>query len=246
MGIALSDMIAIAASNDAGSSRGWTHRAEAEDVPARDGEWVRICVRPSPVPPSTQRTGPPVGQPLSPLESIRVRRAAWPRAVAELAEPLDPYRLVRALLLQMLPLDEERTIEAQVGLAFLARSVVRQELALRLREAIAQLGAFLTDQIRSARIAGGLSSNLPPEKAAVTLLALTDGLAAYTLAGRLSPEDAVQILDAQLRDLLDAAPGKIVSALGAARMHLTCSRSGGRRCSERKCDAGHSATSPLQ
>lgn len=126
------------------------------------------------------------------------------RVLAGLPDPDDPHQLVRALLLQMLPLDAERTIEAQVGFAFLARAAVRPEIAARLLEGVLQLEGFLADQIRRAQAVNRAAAHLDPEREATALFAFVDGLAAHTLAHRHSPEDALTIFDSHLRHLFIA------------------------------------------
>jgi AcrR family transcriptional regulator len=103
-----------------------------------------------------------------------------------------PRRLVRALLVQMLPLDEERAVEGRVALAFFAHAAVRPHVAAELRENTVVLRAFFADQIRAA----GRASD--PELAATSLLALVDGLGVHVLGGHYPPEHALAVLDAQL------------------------------------------------
>jgi len=104
----------------------------------------------------------------------------------------------------MLPLDAERTVEAQVGFAFLARAAVRPEIAARLLDGVLQLEAFLADQIRRAQAVNRAAARLDPEREATALFAFVDGLSAHTLARRHSPEDALTIFDEQLRHLFIA------------------------------------------
>jgi len=104
----------------------------------------------------------------------------------------------------LLPLDAERTVEAQVGFAFLARAAVRPEIAARLLEGVRQLEGFLADQIRRAQAVDRTAAHLDPEREATALLAFVDGLAVHTLARRHSPEGAQAIFDAHLRHLFIA------------------------------------------
>ncbi|GAA3068992.1 TetR/AcrR family transcriptional regulator [Pseudonocardia yunnanensis] len=103
-----------------------------------------------------------------------------------------PRELVRALLVQMLPLDEERAAESRVALAFFAHAAVRPHVAAELRENTVVLRAFFADQIRTA----GRASD--PDLAATALLALVDGLGVHVVGGHYSPEHALAVLDAHL------------------------------------------------
>ncbi|MCV2489225.1 TetR family transcriptional regulator C-terminal domain-containing protein [Geodermatophilus sp. YIM 151500] len=116
------------------------------------------------------------------------------------AVPTSPYRLVRDLLLEVLPLDETRRLENHVVLAFLAYAAVKPSLASGLRESAAQMRAFLADQVRAAGRDG-----VDPERAAAGLLALVDGLGLQLLSRQLAEEEAVAALDAQLALLLGPA-----------------------------------------
>ncbi|RFU19102.1 TetR/AcrR family transcriptional regulator [Geodermatophilus marinus] len=107
--------------------------------------------------------------------------------------PATPRELVRELLLQVLPLDETRRLENHVVLAFLAYAAVKPSLATGLREAAAEMRAFLAHQVRTAGVDG-----VDPDRAAAGLLALVDGLGLQVLSQRYAEDDAVAALDAQL------------------------------------------------
>lgn len=111
--------------------------------------------------------------------------------VAELPDPPPPRETVRALLVQFLPLDEQRRDEGPSMFAFLAEGVREGPVGERMRTGMAQLREFVITQAAAA-------GSPDPQRAATVLLALTDGLAAHVLGGYLSPEDALTALDAHL------------------------------------------------
>jgi TetR/AcrR family transcriptional regulator, transcriptional repressor of bet genes len=113
---------------------------------------------------------------------------------AALSDPDDPLSRVRAVLVAGLPLDDERRVEAQVGVTFLAHAPVIPSIAEYLRSGYAEGHAYLTEQLRAAGIDD-------PEREASTLFALSDGLAAHTLAGHHEPAEALAVLDAHLAAL---------------------------------------------
>jgi AcrR family transcriptional regulator len=129
---------------------------------------------------------------------------------AALGENPAPRAVIRALMVQILPLDDVRRREAQVGLAFMAYTAVRPDAGAGLRTNIAQMRGFL-----AGLIGGGTSRpdiRADPEGAAALLLALVDGLGLHVVNYNYSPEDALKALDSHL-DSLFGTTGEI-SAVG--------------------------------
>jgi TetR/AcrR family transcriptional repressor of bet genes len=129
--------------------------------------------------------------------AARISRRADP--VAE--EEPEPRQFVRNVLIEMLPLDEERSLEAHVSFAYLARAAVAPDLAAQLRKLNADLQDFVVDQIRRGQRGGTVPVHLDPAREARTLLAVLDGLTAHVLIGHHSPDDAEHALDTHLDDL---------------------------------------------
>jgi TetR/AcrR family transcriptional regulator, transcriptional repressor of bet genes len=113
------------------------------------------------------------------------------RGIDALAEPGDPRKQVRAMLIEALPLDEERARRATVSSAFLARAAVDPKVSASCRDAYAREHELLAAQLRRAGIA-------QPVQEASLLLALVHGLTLHALAGHHLPEGAVVALDAEL------------------------------------------------
>lgn len=127
------------------------------------------------------------------LDTMEERAGArFAAELARLPDPPPPRAAVRALLIQMLPLDEPRHQEGHSLYALLAGGLRHGELGQRLRTGMAQLREFVTNQVSAGKVASD------PEAAATTLMALTDGLAAHVLGDFLSPEAAETALDVQL------------------------------------------------
>jgi len=108
----------------------------------------------------------------------------------------DPKALIRAMLIELLPLDQERAAEAQVTSAFLARAAVDPRVSAHLQGGYVRAHGFLSTQLRR----GGATD---PSEEADMLLALVEGLTLRTLAGHHLPEGALAALDAELNRLLD-------------------------------------------
>lgn len=127
-------------------------------------------------------------------ENVQARLAAG----ADLDNPVSPKAVVRALLVQMLPLDEPRWLEGHVGLAFHAHAAVQPALADQLRADTEQLRAFLAEHIRAAQNSGHAPAALDPTGAAITLLALVEGLSMHVLNRYYPPEITLAAFDAHL------------------------------------------------
>ncbi len=127
-------------------------------------------------------------------------RAASTGDRSEDEEP-DPRRTIRDALVELLPLDEQRTLEAHVAFAYLARAAVAPDLATRIRKTHAELQDLVVDQLRRGQRAGTVGVHLDPAREARTLLAVLDGLTAHVLIGHHTPADAEHALDTHLDDL---------------------------------------------
>ena len=118
-----------------------------------------------------------------------------------------PAAYIRALLCQLLPLDDDRTAEARVAIAFTARSVYSPRLtelyALGYRALVDAVAGALVRAVERGEAADGVE----PERDAVQAAALADGLAWHALCapGELAVADALAALDAHLARLL---PGR--------------------------------------
>ncbi|BFU46175.1 TetR/AcrR family transcriptional regulator [Krasilnikovia sp. MM14-A1004] len=120
------------------------------------------------------------------------------RAVAALPQPVAPRALVRTILVELLPLDEQRRADGRVALAFLAYTAVRPEAAARMRDDTDQMVAFIADQIRAAQASDDSPAGLNPEHLAAGLLAAMEGLGVYLLGGQYDAQTAVSALDDHL------------------------------------------------
>ena len=123
-------------------------------------------------------------------------------------------QFVRALLLELLPLDEEREAELRVGLAFTARSVVSGPLADLYTEGYRELVGALEAALRLAVAQGEAAPGLDPRRDAVAAAALADGLAWHLLCApdALAPGEATSAVDAHLDRLM---PGEGAVTSGA-------------------------------
>lgn len=128
-------------------------------------------------------------------ENVQARLTA---AGGELDASSSPGALIRALLVQLLPLDEPRRAEGRVVLAFLAYAAVNPAVATVLREDTAQLHEFVTDGLRAAQQAGEAPANMDSARTATALLALMEGLGVQVVGGHYSADTALAAFDAHL------------------------------------------------
>lgn len=133
------------------------------------------------------------------LGVVRERsQARVTEAVRKLGESPPPRALMRTMLAELLPLDEQRRADGRVALAFLAYTAVRPAVAAPLHQDTAELVAFIAEQIRAAQAAGEADRGIDHTHAAVGLLAVLEGLGVYLLGGHYAPDTALAALDAHL------------------------------------------------
>lgn len=130
------------------------------------------------------------------------------RRLRERPGGLAPREAVRAVLCELLPLDEDRRMEGRIWFAYLSRGLVDKKLA-REHEIVFDGARELCVRItREMSKIGQLVPGLDPDREAVRLHALVDGLAMHGLLGRLDEEEMVAVLDAHLDEILrEGHPG---------------------------------------
>ncbi|MGW0518186.1 TetR/AcrR family transcriptional regulator [Crossiella sp. NPDC003009] len=120
-----------------------------------------------------------------------------------------PWR-VRNLMRTLLPLDADSKVSAEVWMAFVSRARVDPVLRAAGRKGDEEVAYWLLDRLREARAEGILRPGADPEREALRLLALTDGLVLHGLIApeAMSPELMSQLLDDHIRELF---PGSDLS-----------------------------------
>ncbi|MFI6298574.1 TetR/AcrR family transcriptional regulator [Nonomuraea sp. NPDC050790] len=108
-----------------------------------------------------------------------------------------PREVLRAAILELLPLDEVRRSEARIGTAYLARSVVAGDLARVLRDGLPFVLGFY------AGVIGAIRPDLDAEREASALFAMAQGLVHPALIGYYGPEAVEAIVDGCLDRLFD-------------------------------------------
>ncbi|MBG0816374.1 TetR/AcrR family transcriptional regulator [Planomonospora sp. ID82291] len=129
----------------------------------------------------------------------RLRERVRRQLAGQAAPP--PMAAVRALLVALLPVDEESRTGALVNVAFFIRALATPALSGAFRQGSAELLETISRCLRDARQAGELAAGIAVEQEARVLLALAGGLSSGMLMGDTSAEEAAETLDYHLARL---------------------------------------------
>ena len=110
----------------------------------------------------------------------------------------DLHALVRGVLLELLPLDDERRARHVVYAAYFVRFLTDPALAAVARDAAPALESLLAALIQQAQELGQVPDAVHVPAEAAHLIAAAEGLQAQVLLGQRSPADAVAVIDHQL------------------------------------------------
>jgi AcrR family transcriptional regulator len=118
--------------------------------------------------------------------------------MAGLGENPRPRDVVRGVLHELLPLDEERWARSVVYAAYFVRFLTEPALAEVARRAPDALGGLVTDLVTLAQAAGDVPADVDARTESAVLLATAGGLQTEVLLGRRTPDEAVGLLDHQI------------------------------------------------
>lgn len=125
-------------------------------------------------------------------------------ATRVLSGTTDPHRLLRALLNEFLPLDEQRTSALRVFAAYYARSLTDPALAAVFLAAEQPLETLVGDIIETGRTAGTTAPGLDVRHEADLLVSGATGLGLDVLHERRSLADVQAVLDYHLSRIFPA------------------------------------------
>jgi TetR/AcrR family transcriptional regulator, transcriptional repressor of bet genes len=125
------------------------------------------------------------------------------------ARAAGPAAYIRALLHELLPLDDRREAELRVAVAFTARSVHSPSLTELYTDGYRALTGAIAGALQLAIELGEAAPGVDPRRDATHVVALADGLAWHLLCApsALTPADAIATLDTQLDRLLPGVAG---------------------------------------
>jgi AcrR family transcriptional regulator len=133
------------------------------------------------------------------------RAAARFREVSGSGGPASPRDIIAAILAEGLPADDDRRTFYVVYTAYLALSLTDPALAIaplvKNSEAVI---AVMAAQLRTAQAAGDTPGHLDPDLEALSLIAMSAGLATSVLVGQSSVQQAQAVIDYNLGRLFPA------------------------------------------
>ncbi|MGP3932977.1 TetR family transcriptional regulator C-terminal domain-containing protein [Nonomuraea sp. KM88] len=128
------------------------------------------------------------------VERLSARAAGAP-------QPSAPRRVLRAIAIELLPLDEERAVEARIAAAFTLRAAADPELAQVFRRQYALLHTLVADQFGRAGV-----PDADADADARELLCLIEGLRTQRLLGEIDDGTIVAMVERVLDRLGPAHP----------------------------------------
>ncbi|WP_068923808.1 TetR/AcrR family transcriptional regulator [Planobispora rosea] len=126
--------------------------------------------------------------------------------LAALGQTPSMQALVRGVLLELLPLDEERRNRHLVYIAYFIPFLVDPALAKVAREAPHALEDLVAGLITQGQELGEVSRDIDAAAEAAFLVAGAEGIQTTVLLGQRTPEDAVALIDHQLTRIFTATP----------------------------------------
>jgi AcrR family transcriptional regulator len=125
---------------------------------------------------------------------------------------------LRAVMLEALPLDERRDLEAQIEISFWGRALGNAPLRELQHSEFDRFGARLRGHLDEAARQGELDGDCDPDLATHQLLVLIDGLSAERVLypNRVTPQRQVQMLDRLLCNFRSPASAAPAAGLAAA------------------------------
>jgi AcrR family transcriptional regulator len=140
------------------------------------------------------------------LNSDAERRAA--QRMSELGPDPSPRAAVRAILLELLPLDDERRRTQVVHAAYFMRFLTDPALARSVQDSPHTLEDLVASLLRQGQELGQVNPDLDPQAEAAFLVAGAQGLQPPVLLGQHTPQFAVDVIDRQIDRLVAGSTAK--------------------------------------
>ncbi|RAJ70144.1 TetR family transcriptional regulator [Streptomyces sp. Amel2xB2] len=132
-----------------------------------------------------------------------IRRKNVERVTERLAgvDDADHVARLRAIVMEMLPTDEESRVGSLLNIDFMLEAARNDELREHARQRMAALRGLLEGQIALAVQAGDVSPECDPRSEAAVLIALSDGLRSHFHLGTHTAAEVVSLMDRHLERL---------------------------------------------
>jgi AcrR family transcriptional regulator len=126
--------------------------------------------------------------------------------LATLGDKPETRALVRGVLLELLPLDDERRSRHLVHAAYFVRFLVEPALAATARDAPLAVEGLITDLLTRGQQQGQVPPHVDTFTEASFLVAGAEGLQSSVLLGQRTPDQAVLLVDRQLDRIFTSQP----------------------------------------
>ncbi|ANN16308.1 TetR family transcriptional regulator [Amycolatopsis orientalis] len=120
--------------------------------------------------------------------------------------PPTPKAIFRAIMAEILPMDERRRGDWLMGVAFLIRAISDPLFAAAYTEGVPQLFELFALLIRQGQEAGDVDKSADPEHEAAILWALADSQGTNIVMKHRTPDEAMSTVDYYLDRLFGSAP----------------------------------------
>lgn len=121
--------------------------------------------------------------------------------IGELSGTPAPREVLREILTEMLPLDDDSRTGSLVQMAYFVRAVHDERLRRHAKDGIPALRALFAGLLRQAIERGEVGPDRDAEAEAMLLISLADGLTSFVLLEVHTPEDALRLIDHHLANL---------------------------------------------
>jgi TetR/AcrR family transcriptional repressor of bet genes len=121
--------------------------------------------------------------------------------IKAMADSPSPRDVLRATMMEMLPLDDKSRTGILVNIAYFVRALSDERLQVHAKEGIPALRSFFAEQISLAIQRGEVAPERDPEREAMLMISLVDGLTTYALLDVHTPTEALKLVDYHLGNL---------------------------------------------
>lgn len=140
------------------------------------------------------------------FSSQKVGERVRARLARELAGDPPPWAVLRACLVETMPVDEQSRTGRLVGIAYFIRALNEPSLRRIYREGQPKLFSFFADMVRGAQELGVAAPGIDADKEALALWCIADAMGTDILLENSTPEEAMTMVDYYLRRLFPGVP----------------------------------------
>lgn len=129
------------------------------------------------------------------------------RARLDLGREPTPREIIRATLVELVPVDERSRMVSLVFIAFFVRALNDPALSEAFRgDGTDEMAAFFATLIRDSQTSGTSPAWLHPEREVATLMAVANGMGPDVLVGTVTAEEVLATLDYNLDRIFPPPP----------------------------------------